>query len=279
VATRVRQVELSISGERADVVLNRPDRLNALSEQLLIELKAALKEIRASDARVVVIQGSGDRAFCAGADIDELWDSAGPGARRWLENGQEVLRQIETYDRPTIALVQGLALGGGFELAMACSLLVASTQARFGLPEPNLGLIPGLGGVHRVTRQVGVHRANRILLTGEIIGAAEAHALGLLSFPPMDPTDLKGFMSDLCETIASLSTRALSAILEAQIYGLSASADEALESELNLAARAIASSDGREGMTAFREKRPARFAPARSSALPPPSPVQDSGAP
>ncbi|HKZ26082.1 MAG TPA: enoyl-CoA hydratase/isomerase family protein [Acidimicrobiia bacterium] len=277
-ATRVRQVEVSVVGERADITLSRPDRMNALSEQLLIELKAALNEIRSSDARVVVIQGSGERAFCAGADIDELWDS-GQRARRWLEIGHEVFRQIETYDRPTIAVVQGLALGGGFELAMACSLLVGSTQARFGLPEPKLGLIPGLGGVERLTRQVGVHRANRILLTGEIIGAAEANALGLLSFPPVPPTDLEGFMSDLCETIASLSTRALGAVLEAQVYGLSASVDEALENELSLAVRAIASSEGREGMAAFREKRPAHFSPARSGGLPSPSHAQDPGSP
>lgn len=263
-------LEVRIVGHRVDIGLDRPERLNALSRQLLIDLDSALDEIEESDARVVVVHGTGDRAFCAGADIDELsGPDEDPG--RWLERGQRVLRRIETLDRPTLAVVDGLALGGGFELAMACRLVISSTRGRFGLPEPKLGLIPGLGGVQRLMRQVGTHRANRILLTGEIIGAAEAHELGLLSFPPIPPADLADFASDLCETIAALSPRATTAILAAQAFGTASTLEQALANDLSLAAAAIASPDGREGMTAFLEKRPASFpSPHAALGTPPP---------
>jgi enoyl-CoA hydratase len=253
-------IQLTITDDRAEIVIDRPERLNALSVETFASIDGALNQISMSDARTVLLRGAGDRAFCAGADIEELAGTRGE-TRDWLLAGQSVLRRIESYPRPVVAVVAGFALGGGFELAMACHLLVATTKARFGLPEPRLGLIPGLGGVQRLTGMVGRHRANRFLLTGDSFTAAQADSLGLLSFPPVDPESLEAVIDELCGTISELAPTALAAVLGSQMAAESLSFQEALLHDVELAVEAIHSEAGQEGRSAFAAKRPPSFKP------------------
>jgi enoyl-CoA hydratase len=256
---RIACVITSTRGDRADIVLDRRASLNALSSQLLDELDSALTEISRSSARVVVISGAGDRAFSAGADIGELGEDEAV-ADRWLAEGQRIFHRIEAFDRPVVAGLTGLALGGGLELALACHILIAADTARLGLPEPTLGLIPGLGGTQRLTRLLGAHRANRLLLTGETISAAEAHDLGLLSYPPCPADALDQLVDSVCERISGLSYYALSAIRRASLAAVSPAADEGYAVERRLAAQAVACADGRAGIAGFLAKRPVQFA-------------------
>jgi len=252
-------VRVEREGDHAFVVIDRQDKLNALNAQVVREIGSAFDEIRADTSVLgVILIGAGEKAFVAGADIGEL-SKMGPvdgvGVSR---EGQDVFRAIERFPRPVLAAVGGYALGGGFELAMACHLRIASENARFGLPEVTLGIIPGYGGTIRLARLIGLGRAIDLTLSGEMIDASRAESLGLVS--EVGPRD---GLRDRAQAFLGRVTRngpvAVRLALEA-IYGaLDASTEDALTHESALFGLLASTSDMREGMTAFLEKRPATF--------------------
>ncbi|RLC23099.1 MAG: enoyl-CoA hydratase, partial [Deltaproteobacteria bacterium] len=164
------------------ITINRPAKMNALNSETLDELKALIYEAYDNnDVYGVIITGSGDKAFVAGADINEFKDLNGLNARKYSENGQEILSLIENCHKPVIAVVNGYALGGGCELALACHIRIASENAKFGQPEVRLGIIPGFGGTQRLTQLIGKGQALEMLMTGEVVDTKKAIALGLVN--------------------------------------------------------------------------------------------------
>jgi enoyl-CoA hydratase len=243
----------------ARVTINRPDKLNALNAAVIAELdEVAARIVRESAVRGVVLTGAGPKAFVAGADIDEI-AAQGPldGKARALE-GQRVFRRLERLGKPVIAAVNGFALGGGCELAMACHLRVASESARFGQPEVKLGIGPGYGGTVRLPRLVGRGRALELLLTGQMIDAQEAWRIGLVN--RVVPADrLLAETEALLRTILENGPLAVRACLEAVDTGLDCGLDEALLAEGNLFGLLSGTADMREGTRAFAEKRKPTF--------------------
>lgn len=239
------------------LTIERPDRLNALNTQVLSEI-AAVVEGSASDPSVgaIVVQGSGDRAFCAGADLEEIDGLAPDEARAFINRGHAAMSAVEDSVIPVIAAVDGFALGGGLELMLACHLVVASDRSQFGLPEANIGCIPGFGGTQRLPKAVGKAAAFHLLLTGDRIAADRGWDIGLLSVPPVPATELATAVSQLAQKVASGSRGGMALILQAAGRALR---PEALEQEAALAALAISSVDGREGIRSFAERRPPRF--------------------
>ncbi len=251
--------------ERADAIaevrIDRPDALNALSSRVLAELDAAFGTLAANPGvRAVVLTGTGERAFCAGADLHELDGLTAAEAHDLIRRGQRVMSAVESLGRPVIAMVNGLALGGGFELVLSCTFPVLSTRASLALPEAGLGLIPGYGGTQRLTRVVGSARAAYLMLSGERIDAERAHAMGLTPVAPVPPEELRARTFEIVETIASKGPTACLSILESLRLGRDPALELALAVEAGHAARAIVSTEAAEGVAAFREKRAPRFA-------------------
>jgi enoyl-CoA hydratase len=250
---------LDRDGGIATITINRPKVLNALDSATLAELRHVMLEL-AQDAgvRVVVLTGAGEKAFAAGADIKELAALTPVGAREQARQGQLVLEAIEQLGKPVIAAINGYALGGGCELAMACTIRLAADTARLGQPEINLGLIPGYGGTQRLARLVGRGRALELLLTGEPITAAEAYRIGLVNrVVPL--ADLGGAARALAQTLASKAPIAIRAILDAVDAGLSMPLAESLSHEAALFGLVASTDDMREGTRAFLEKRKPEF--------------------
>jgi enoyl-CoA hydratase len=243
----------------ARLTVNRPDKLNALNAIVIAELGDAVTRIETDSAvRGVIVTGAGAKAFVAGADISELSEQGAIGGRDRAIAGQQVFRRLERCGKPVIAAVNGFALGGGCELAMACHLRVASESARFGQPEVKLGIAPGYGATVRLPRLVGKARALELLLTGEMIDAAEAHRIGLVN--RVVPADrLIGESEALLKTILSQGPLAVRACLEAVDAGLDMGVDQALLLEANYFGLLSATADMREGTKAFMEKRKAVF--------------------
>jgi len=250
---------LDVTDRIATLTVNRPDKLNALNDALIAELDAAIDEIAGrEDIGGVILTGAG-RAFVAGADIAEL-SAQGPfdGKARALR-GQTVFRKLERSSKPVIAAVNGFALGGGCELAMACHMRLAADVAKFAQPEVKLGIGPGYGGSQRLPRLVGRGRALQLLLTGEMIDAAEAYRIGLVnSLHPKD--DLMPAATALMRQILANAPLAIALCLEAVDRGLDMPLDEALVLEANHFGLLASSADMAEGMQAFLEKRGPRFA-------------------
>lgn len=252
----LRSVRLSVDGPIATITMSRPEAMNALNSKVLHELKDALAQVRANRAlRVVIISGEGN-AFIAGADIKEMQALADEPAeiRAFTEFGQSVLCDIETLPQPVIAAINGFALGGGLEVALACDIRIASSEARLGFPEVGLGILPGLGGTQRTTRLAGRGFASELVFTGDLIGAEEAARIGLLN-RVVPPTQLMDTARALANRIASRAplavAKAKAAILATQQLAL----DEGLEFELERATEVMATPDRVEGMQAFIEKR------------------------
>lgn len=243
----------------ARITLNRPDVLNALNTQVFSELDAAFDDVAGDDnVAVIILTGAGAKAFAAGADISELADQKPIAARRTAARGQHIMRKLETMGKPSIAAVNGFALGGGCELAMACSIRIASENARFGQPEVNLGVIPGYAGTQRLPRLVGKGVATELLLTGRMVDANEALRIGLVT--RVVPADELATATD--ETAATLLTKgplALAAALDVIDRGYDMNLDDASELEANAFGVLASSEDMAEGMKAFLEKRKPEF--------------------
>ncbi len=246
-------------GAVATVTINRPKVLNALNTQTLDELRRVLLALRYDDSvRVVIITGSGEKSFIAGADINELSVQTPIGGRDHAMRGQHVLELIERLGKPVIAAINGFALGGGCELAMACTLRIAADTARLGQPEINLGLIPGYAGTQRLARIVGKGRALELLLTGDHVLAPEAHRLGLVN-RVVPAAELMAEVRKLATVLASKAPVAVRYIIDAVNRGLEMPFGEAQAFEATLFGLVSTTEDMREGTTAFLEKRKAEF--------------------
>jgi enoyl-CoA hydratase len=246
-------------GDVAVVTIDRPDKLNALNAEVVAELGQVFRDLREDDAvRGVILTGGGEKAFVAGADIGELAKMDSVSGVAVSRDGQEVFRMIERFPKPVLAAVGGYALGGGCELALACHLRLASENARFGLPEVGLGIIPGYGGTIRLARLVGLGRAIELTLTGQQIRAERAHEIGLVS-GVVPREELMDRARKLMGTITAKGPVAVRMALES-IYGaLDATTEEALRHESALFGILASTSDMKEGMSAFLEKRTPEF--------------------
>lgn len=249
-------VTVEKDGAVAIVTLNRPQALNALSYALMKDLALAMQELdRDAEVRAIVLTG-GDKVFAAGADIKEMADR-GPFDER-IHERLGYRDQINKITKPVIAAVSGFALGGGCELAMSCDIIIASESARFGQPEVNLGIIPGSGGTQRLTHLVGKHRAMEMVLTGDIINAADAERFGLVN--RVVPAELLlEEAKNIAKKIAAKPALAIKHAKEAVLKAANTALDEGLEFERKSFYLLFASEDRAEGMKAFLEKRKPRF--------------------
>jgi enoyl-CoA hydratase/carnithine racemase len=249
------QIDKSI----AYITVNRPKVLNALNKQVFTELRAALERARAdTSVRGVILTGAGDKAFIAGEDISELSATSAVEAVSSARNGQAVLDLIEGLGKPVIAAVNGFALGGGCETAMACTVRLASESARFGQPEVKLGIIPGAGGTQRLPRLVGKGRALQLILSGEIIGAQEAYRIGLVN-EVVPHAELIPRAEAILRQMGANAPLALKFAIEAVNTGSETSQAEGLAVESALFALCLATEDKKEGTSAFLEKRTPQF--------------------
>jgi enoyl-CoA hydratase len=254
-----RNLEISNRGAVRTIVVNRPDKLNALNRDTLNELGLVFAQAAQDDAvRVVVLTGAGEKAFVAGADIAEMNGYTPVQAQGFSRAGQRLMTSIERLGKPVIARVQGFALGGGMELAMACHLRVASEKAKFGQPEINLGLIPGFGGTQRLLRLAGRGAALELCLTGAPINAQRAYELGIVT-RVVAPEALDEAVNTLADQLAAAAPLAAAGILDAVLQGGETAIDQGLEFETQGFALAFSTEDMREGTTAFLEKRKAEF--------------------
>ena len=249
---------LSVQDRIATLTVNRPDKLNALNAATIGELGAAIDEAQARDDVAAVILTGAGRAFIAGADISELAGQNALDGQRLARRGQKIFRRFETSAKPTIAAVNGFALGGGCELAMSCHIRIASEAAKFGQPEVKLGLIPGYGGTQRLPRLVGRGRALQLLLTGEMIDAQEAYRIGLVN--RVVPADqLIGAATAMIQQMLVNAPLGIAGCIELVDRGLEMPLDDALALEAARFGVLLSTSDTAEGTRAFLEKRSPRF--------------------
>lgn len=252
-------IAVEAHGSIAVVRVNRPDKLNALNAQTIAQLDTAVRRIAADGAmRGVILTGSGEKAFVAGADIAELAQMGPLTGIDVSRAGQATFRMLEQLSKPVIAAVNGFALGGGLELALACHIRIASAKARFGLPEVKLGIIPGYGGTVRLPRLVGKGRALELILTGEMIDAEEAFRIGLVN-RVVAPDQLLTYTMQLLEKMIANGPVAIRMALEAVDRAMETTLDDSLVLESNMFGLLSATQDMHEGMTAFLEKRTAEF--------------------
>src|SRR5688572_17044063 len=249
--------------EQADgvstITINRPKVLNALNAQTLDELRRVFLAIRRDETvRSVIVTGAGEKSFIAGADINELAVQTPVSGREHARTGQHVLDLIEHMGKPVIAAINGFALGGGCELAMACTIRLAADTARLGQPEINLGIIPGYAGTQRLARLIGRGRALELLLTGDHVTAQEAHRLGLVN-RVVPAAELMAEAKKLAATLASKAPVAMRYIIDAVNRGLDMALPEAQIFEATLFGLVASTEDMREGTKAFLEKRKAEF--------------------
>jgi len=252
-------INVSWDGDLAIVTVDRQEKLNALNAEVFTELGEAFGSLRYDDqVRGVIVTGAGHKAFVAGADIGELARMDALSGVQVSRTGQEVFRTIERFPKPVLAAVGGFALGGGCELALACHMRVASENARFGLPEVGLGIIPGYGGTVRLARLVGLGRAVEMALTGEMIGAEAALGMGLVThvFPQVELLDRA---KETLRKVTKNGPLAVRMVLESIYRGLDTTLVEATGVESTLFGLLASSEDMKEGMTAFLEKRKPDF--------------------
>jgi enoyl-CoA hydratase len=250
-------IELTRIEEFALITLNRPEALNALSFALIRELGRAFDEVAASDARALLITGAGAKAFCAGADIKELTGRTLSEQKRGAELGQATFARLDRLPVPSVAILNGFAFGGGLELALACTFRLATRNARMGLPEIKLGLIPGYGGTQRLPRAVGEARALEMIMTGRTVDAEEAARLGLVN-RLIDGDPLAAGMA-FAREFSGYSLPVLGLAREAVSRALDTPLKEGLKIEADLSTLAFQTRDAAEGMAAFIEKRKPKF--------------------
>ena len=244
-----------VKDQVARVTLNRPQVLHALNAAVFDELEAVFRTMAEDpEVRVILLTGAGEKAFAAGADITELAGIDAAAGEAKARRGQEVFRFIETCGKPVIACINGFALGGGCELALACTIRLASETARLGQPEVKLGLIPGYGGTQRLPRLVGQSMGLKLLLTGEMIGAAEALRIGLVD-EVVPPQRLMERAEAVARAIVAVAPLAVAGCMEAVRWGGELGLDAALDVEAEIFGRLCGTSDKEEGTQAFLEKR------------------------
>lgn len=252
-------LEVDRDGPVVTIRISRPDVHNALNARVLRDLDAAVAGLPADGARAIVLTGTGKRAFSAGADLDELAALSADDAYDVLGAGQAVVGRIERCPVPVIAAVNGLALGGGFEVMLACTFAVLAENAQLGLPEAGLGLMPGYGGTQRLARRVGQPVAAHTMLTGARIPADRAYALGLTPVPPVPVDDVLVTAQDLAAQVAARGPRAVRAVLLALRHGADAPLETGLAFETALAGLVTGGAEAAEGIAAFKARRPPRF--------------------
>ena len=246
-------------GVVAIVSVNRPKALNALSSKTVTELLELSTELEMNPGvRAVILTGAGDKAFVAGADIAEMAEMRPREARHFAELGGALMNAIETSDKPWIAAVNGFALGGGCELALACDFIYAARGARLGQPEVTLGVIPGFGGTQRLIRRVGIAKAKELVFTGDMVDADEALRIGLADLV-VERAELLGRARQTAEKIATKAPLAIAEAKRVMLHGQSLPLPDACALEANAFASLFDTSDQREGMKAFVQKRPAVF--------------------
>jgi enoyl-CoA hydratase len=241
-------------GAITTLTINREKALNALNAEVVRELL----EVDVGDARVVILTGAGEKAFVAGADIAAMAGMTSVEARDFARRGGELAHAIETSPRVWIAMVNGFALGGGCELALACDFIYASRNAKLGQPEVNLGVIPGFGGTQRLSRRVGVAKARELIYTGDIVGAEEALRIGLVDLV-VDPAELAARTRQTAEKIAQKGPLAIAQAKRVIREGQNLPLEQACQLEAEAFASLFDTADQKEGMKAFLEKRPAKF--------------------
>lgn len=241
------------------ITLNRPKALNALNEATIRELTMAIRDVRrGGKVRCLIVTGSGEKAFCAGADIQAMLEMSAVEGRRFARHGQRLMQAIEELPIPVIAAVNGFALGGGLELALACDFIVAASVARFGQPEINLGTIPGFGGTQRLPRRVGIARARELIYSGDLIDAEQALRIGLANCV-VPPEELGVEVDKRANALAAKAPVALEQAKAAINAGADADLANACRYEAEAFGLTFSSQDRSEGMKAFLEKRKAAF--------------------
>ena len=250
---------IEIKDKIAIVTINRPDKLNALNSQTMSELKSAFTELNNNnEVYVVILTGSGEKAFVAGADISELNKLDMISGKEFSEKGQDIFNTIENLSKPVIAAVNGFALGGGCEVALACHIRLASENAKFGQPEVNLGIIPGYGGTQRLTRLINSGRAMEYILTGDMIDANEAYRIGLVNHVyPL--SELMNKAMEMAKKIISKGQNAVRLTIKAVNIVDEVSFKEGQNYEASLFALCCGTEDFKEGTKAFLEKRKPAF--------------------
>ena len=241
------------------IIINRPDKLNALNIETLGELKSAFEEFASDpDVRAVILTGTGEKAFVAGADIGEFVHLDAEKGKHFASRGQALLSLIENFRKPVIAAINGYALGGGTEIALACHIRLASENAKLGQPEVKLGIIPGYGGTQRLSRLVGKGKALELILSGKMIEAKDAGEIGLVN-KVVPAADISSEAEAMAKEIIKNAPLALGFAIEAVNRGLDGTLEEGLEIEADFFGRSCATADAREGAQAFLEKRKPNF--------------------
>lgn len=243
------------------LTMNRPNALNALNRETILDLEKALHylfEKKTMEARALIVTGSGEKAFVAGADIKEMAQLDSENARIFAEKGQSVFRQFEMLRMPVIAAVNGFALGGGLELALSCDFIYASENAKFGLPEVSLGLMPGFGGCVRLSRVVGLNKARELSMTGDMMSAMEAAQVGLVQ-KVLPASELMTYSIKVAQTMISRGPKAIASVKRVVLDGYDVNIEGALSLESHAFGQLFHLQDSREGMNAFIEKRKPQF--------------------
>jgi enoyl-CoA hydratase len=255
--TSFKNILVSVKDQIQTITINRPEKMNALNLLTLDEIKAAMQQA-VNDKTVlgIIITGSGEKAFVAGADISEIANVEGEQAKKLSENGQNIFRLIENSPKPVVAAVNGFALGGGCELAMACHIRIASDNAKFGLPEVTLGIIPGYGGTQRMTALVGKGKALELMMTADMISAAEAKEIGLVNHVTKQD-ELIGKAEEILKKIAQRAPLAIAGVIKS-VNNFSNN-EQGYATEATVFSECCKTEDFKEGTKAFLEKRKAEF--------------------
>lgn len=249
------KIVFEVKGDIAVLTVNRPNKMNALNYQTMDEIQAAVAEVHADDTiRALIVTGSGDKAFVAGADISEFTELGLKQSYNFIRRGAKIFRDLEALNVPTIAAVNGMALGGGCELAMGCTFRIVSESAVFGLPELGLGVIPGYGGTQRLARIIGTSQALWAMLTGDMINAEQALNLGLAN-QVAKPEELMDVAMKVAKKIATKAPLAVKFAMIATKSGADLDLESGLVMEALAVNLALASEDKKEGVAAFLEKR------------------------
>jgi enoyl-CoA hydratase len=255
----LKNVTIEKENDIAIISINRPKALNALNHETLSDISAAAKDVLAdTEIKVVIVTGVGEKAFVAGADIKEMKDMTPLEARSFMQYGQGVFSELENLPKPTIAAVNGYALGGGCELALSCDMILASEKARFGLPEVTLGIHPGFGGTQRLPRLIGSAKAKELIFTGDMVDSAEALRIGLVN-KVVPPEQLMDEAKSLAQRIVKNGQIAIRLAKSAINAGLNVPLEKGLAYEAETQGLAFATEDKNEGLTAFLEKRKPNF--------------------